>query len=204
MKIRQLLITAAISAALTGIAILLVDAPVARALAEVDPDTWLLRALDRALELLDRITFMDQPRGRFATVAIVIGGALWWLRRDLGRAALVLGITHAVSRVGGSYLKPLFGRLRPSEALERGLVDDTFFRDGVGFPSGHVGHYAALAFTAMVLWPRTRWPALAVLAVVVAARVGRNAHFVSDVTGAITIAALAAAGAARMLPTSAR
>lgn len=204
MTVRQLLIAAAACAALTVLAILLVDAPVARALARVDAGAAVLRGLDQLLRWLDEVTFMDLPRGLFSTIAIVAGGALWWWRREVGRAALILGITHAVSRVGGSYLKPVFGRLRPGEAIERGLLDDTLFRDGVGFPSGHVGHYAALAFTAMVLWPRSRIPAAAVLAVVVAARVGRNAHFVSDVTGALAIAALAAAGAAQMLPRSGR
>jgi membrane-associated phospholipid phosphatase len=204
MTVRQLLITAAICAGLTALAILLVDAPVARALARADAGAALLRGLDQLLRWLDECTFMDLPRGMFSTIAIVAGGVLWWWRRDVGRAALILGIVHAVSRVGGSYLKPVFGRLRPGEAIERGLLDDTWFRDGVGFPSGHVGHYAALAFTAMVLWPRSRIPAALVLAVVIAARVGRNAHFVSDVTGALAIAALAAAGAAQMLPRSGR
>jgi membrane-associated phospholipid phosphatase len=202
--VRQLLITAAVAAAVTALAILAIAAPSARALARVDGDAAILRGLDQLLRWLDTITFMDQPRGRFATIAIVVGGVLWWWRRDVGRAALILGITHAVSRVGGGYLKPVFGRLRPGEALERGLLDDTFWRDGHGFPSGHVGHYAAIAFTAMVLWPKSRWPALAVLAIVIAARVGRNAHFVSDVAGAIAIAALAAAGASQMLPRSGR
>jgi membrane-associated phospholipid phosphatase len=199
--IRQLLVVAAVAAALTLIAIFTIDAPVARALADVDPEAAFLRALDRVLALLDQITGMDLPRGRLATVLIVVGALLWRWQRPLGRAALIIGVTHAVSRVFGGYLKPMFGRLRPREALASGHLDDSFWwPDGVSFPSGHVAHYAALAFAAAVLWPRARVPAFVVLGIVIAARVGRDAHFVSDVTGSIAIAALAAAGFATMLP----
>jgi membrane-associated phospholipid phosphatase len=166
----------------------------------VDTGAWPVRGLDQALEWLDTVTFMSLPRGRLATILIVAGGLAWWWRRDAGRALLVVGLTHAMSRVGGSWLKPVFGRLRPSEALASGHLDDTFFAEGgISFPSGHVGHYAALAFAVCVLWPRARLPALAVLGVVVLARVVPNAHWISDVTGAVALAALSAATAAAML-----
>jgi membrane-associated phospholipid phosphatase len=201
MTVRQLLIAAAASAVLTVLAIFTIDAPIARALADVAKDDPVLRVFDRALELLDTVTGMNLKRGQLPALLIVLGGALWFWRRAVGRPLLLLGLTHAVSRVGGSYLKPVFGRLRPREALEAGHVDDSFWwPDGLAFPSGHIGHYAALAFGAAVLWPRARIPAFAVLAVVAVARIGRDAHFVSDVTGAMCLAALAAAAFDRMLP----
>jgi len=117
MSIRTLLIVAVVAALATGLAILAIDAPAARALAEVDPAAAPVRALDEILALLDEITLVRQPRGRLAAVLIVVGGLAWWWHRGLARAALVLGLTHAISRVGGSYLKEMFGRLRPGEAL---------------------------------------------------------------------------------------
>jgi membrane-associated phospholipid phosphatase len=199
MSIRTLLLVAAAAAVATALAILLIDAPAARALAEVDVKSAPVRGLDFLLEWLDRLTFMLWPRGRLATILIVAGGIAWFWRRPVGHALLLLGITHAISRVGGSYLKPVLGRWRPSEALERGQLDDTFFQDGgISFPSGHIGHYAALAFAVAVLWPRARVPAFAVLGVVILARVIHNAHWISDVTGAIALAALAAAAAAAL------
>lgn len=200
MSIRTLLLVAAGAVVATVLAILVIDAPAARALAEVDPRSAPVRALDVLLEWLDRLTFMNLPRGRLATILIVAGGVAWLWRRPVGHALLLFGITHAISRVGGSYLKPVFGRWRPSEALARGQLDDTFFQDGgISFPSGHIGHYAALAFAVAVLWPRARIPAFAVLGVVILARVVHDAHWISDVTGAIALAALAAAAAAALI-----
>lgn len=200
MSTRTLLIVAGAAALVTLLAILLIDAPVTRALVEVDPRSAPLRGLAEILHWLDVVTFMELPRGRLATVLIVAGGMAWFWRRDVGAALLLFGISHAISRVGGSWLKPVFGRLRPSEALAQGKLDDTFFQDGgIAFPSGHVGHYAALAFAVAVLWPRARVPAFVVLGVVIVTRVSHNAHFVSDVTGAISLAALAAAVAKTLL-----
>jgi len=200
MSIRTLLIVAAVAALATGLAILAIDAPAARALAEVDPAAAPVRALDEILALLDEITLVRQPRGRLAAVLIVVGGLAWWWHRGLARAALVLGLTHAISRVGGSYLKEMFGRLRPGEALEAGRSGASFFQDGgFAFPSGHLGHYGALAFAVAVLWPRARIPALVVLGVVALARIVPNAHWISDVTGAIALAALGAAFSAALV-----
>jgi hypothetical protein len=200
LTVRALLATAAAAAALTLIAILAIDAPVVRALTEVDPKASILVAGDRVLQILDKVTGMELPRGCLSMTAILAGAIAWWWRRDVGRALLIVGLTHAVSRaIGSTFLKPLFGRLRPSEALEKGLLDDTFFQGGHAFPSGHIGHYAALAFACAILWPRTRVPVFVVVGFVATMRIARNAHFVSDVTGALAWAALAAAGAAAML-----
>jgi membrane-associated phospholipid phosphatase len=158
-------------------------------------------AMNWALTELDRVSGMDWKRGRLATLLIVAGAALWWWKRPWGRAALILGIVHAGARVGAGYLKPMFGRLRPKEAIAAGSLDDTFWHDGgISWPSGHVGHYAALTLGIAYLWPRARVPALVLLALVCATKLARNAHFVSDVTGAIAIAALCVAAAGAMLP----
>ncbi len=203
MTARQLLVVAAAAAAVTLLAIVTVDAPVARLFLARDlgaVSTW----LDRGLHHLDRVSGMNLPKGLLVTACIVGGGALWWVRRDAGRALLLLGLTHAVARTFGSELKDVFGRLRPSEALARGDLGDTFFAGGISFPSGHVGHYAALAFVVAHLWPRARVPAFVVLGLVALARITAGAHFVSDATGSIALAALAAGTFAAMLPPTAR
>lgn len=200
MTIRRLLGIAALAAAATAIGILLLDAPVARALGAGAGTTGLARALAGVLEVLDRVTLMTWPKKEPLAIALILAGALaWWWRPRVGHALLLIGLTHAVSRTLGGHLKPLTGRLRPGEALASGHVDDSFFRDGVAFPSGHVAHYAALAFAVAYLWPRLTLPALAVLAVVITARLAANAHFISDVTASLALAALACAAFALAL-----
>jgi membrane-associated phospholipid phosphatase len=205
MSIRQLWLLAATLAAVTGLAILTIDGPVARALSHHDPDYGWPYWLNRGLTELDRVSGMDWKRGRLAVFLIVLGAALWWWRRPWGRAALILGLVQAGSRVGAGYLKPLTGRLRPSEAIAGDKLDDTFWHDkGISFPSGHVGFYAGLTIAVVLLWPRARIPALVVLALVCLTKLARNAHFVSDVTGAVAIAALCTAVAGTMLPAQPR
>lgn len=194
MTIRGLLVVAAVAAIVTLLGIALVDVPLARAIdAGID--------LDRVVDVLDRVTGMTWPKKEQLAIALIVaGGALWLWRPRVGHAFLLVGITHAISRTFGGQLKPLFGRLRPSEALARGHLDDSFWwNGGIAFPSGHVAHYAALAFTIAYLFPRARIPAFAVLAFIVVARVGANAHFLSDAAASVTIAALACAGIAAAL-----
>ena len=198
-SIRQLLLLAGASAALTVLGILLLDAPAARALADLDTEWAPVRAIDFVLEWLDRLTFVELPRGRLATILIVAGGIVWFVRRGAGSALLLFGLTHAISRVGGSYLKEVFGRIRPPEAIARGDLDHTFFEGGTAFPSGHIGHHAAIFLVIAILWPRARVPAFVAIGVVALARLAHNAHWISDLSGALTLAALGAAASAAML-----
>ena len=194
MTIRGLLVVAAVAAIVTLLGIAVLDVPLARAIdAGID--------VDRVVDVLDRATGMTWPKKeQLASAFIVAGGALWFWRRRVGHALLLVGITHAISRTFGGELKPLFGRLRPSQALARGHLDDSFWWDGgIAFPSGHVAHYAALAFAIAYLFPRARIPAFAVLAFIIVARVGANAHFLSDAAASVMIAALACAGTAAAL-----
>jgi membrane-associated phospholipid phosphatase len=203
LTIRQLLITAAVAAAVTLVAIFTIDAPIARLFLARDLGP-ITPVLDHGLHHLDKVSAMMWPKGLLVTASIVLGGALWWWKRGVGRGLLILGLTHAVARTLGSELKSVFGRLRPSDAAARGDLDTTFWLDGISFPSGHVGHYAALAFVVAYLFPRARIPAFVVLGLVVLARVSVAAHFVSDCAGSIALAALAVAAFAAMLPTQPR
>ncbi len=198
MTVRHLLLAAAVAALVTLAGVLVLDAPLARAIGRDAAAGDTGRALAEIVEVLDHVTAMTWPKKeQLASALIVAGGALWWWRRRVGSALLLLGLTHALARTLGGELKPLFGRLRPGEALARGHVDDSFWwQGGIAFPSGHVAHYGALAFTMAYLFPRARLPAFAVLAFIVGARVGVNAHFLSDAAASVAIAALACAGSA--------
>lgn len=221
MTIRGLLRVAAAAAVITLLGIFVLDAPLARAIGRDPAQSRVGEALAEVVDKLDLVTGMTWPKKeQLASALIIAGGALWFWRRRapvsprpmrpslggrIGHALLLVGVTHAIARTFGGELKPLFGRLRPTEALARGLVDDSFWWErGIAFPSGHVAHYAALAFCVAYLVPRARIPAFIVLGFIVVARVGVNAHFLSDAAGAVTIAALAcaacAAALARLLP----
>jgi membrane-associated phospholipid phosphatase len=200
-SIRALLVVAAAAALVTLLGIAVLDAPLARAIGTGAARSDAGQALAAAVEKLDLVTGMTWPKKeQLAGALIVAGGALWWWRPRVGHGLVLLGVTHAIARTFGGELKALFGRLRPTEALTRGHVDDSFWWEGgIAFPSGHVAHYAAIAFTVAYLFPRARIPALAVVGFIVVARVGVNAHFLSDAAGSVTIAALACAGTAAAL-----
>jgi membrane-associated phospholipid phosphatase len=199
--VRSLLLVAAAAALVTLLGIAVLDAPLARVIGADAAKSDGGDALAAVVEKLDLVTGMTWPKKeQLASALIVAGGVLWWWRPRVAHAFLLLGVTHAIARTFGGELKPLFGRLRPTEALARGHVDDSFWWEGgIAFPSGHVAHYAAIAFTVAYLFPRARIAAFAVLGFIVVARVGVNAHFLSDAAGSVTIAALACAGAAAAL-----
>jgi membrane-associated phospholipid phosphatase len=183
-----LLIAAAAMAALAALAIIAIDRPVARLLAGYEPsELW-----PRGIELLEwAIGWPLHPlTASFALVAAMIAAVAVPRWRAYAPAAMFLAGTHVLTRFATGQLKDLSGRLRPSEWVTRG-GDDTFFRDGAAFPSGHVALFAGLAIPIAILWPRAR-PVLAIAAFVAAARVVVNAHFVSDALAAIGLAALIA------------
>ena len=206
MTIRRLLLVAAVAALVTLLGVVVLDAPLAHAIGPDAAKSDAGQVLGEVVEVLDRATGMTWPKKEQLATALIGGGALLWAwRRRVGHAVLLLGVTHALSRPLGGQLKPLFGRLRPTEALARGHVDDSFWWEGgIAFPSGHVAHYAAIAFVVAFLFPRARIPAFALLGFIIVARVGVNAHFLSDAAASVTIAALACAGTAaalaRLLP----
>lgn len=96
------------------------------------------------------------------------------------RASLYLGLVPLIAYFASDLSKPLFGRLRPLEALDRGLTD-TWFASGNSFPSGHTAFFAGLIVPVVVLHPRT-WPLLAIPLVVATQRVLATDHYLSDVS----------------------
>jgi membrane-associated phospholipid phosphatase len=184
-----LLLAAAALAALTPLAILAVDRPVARLLARYEPSAlW-----PEGIELLEQVIgYSLHPLVvSFTLVAAMLAAMAVPRWRAYAPAAMFLAGTHVISRFATGQLKELTGRLRPSEWLARGGGGDTFFRDGIAFPSGHVSLFAGLAIPIAVLVPRAR-PVLAAAAFVAAARIAVNAHFVSDALAALALVALVA------------
>ncbi len=182
---RALLPIAAALAALTALAIVAIDQPVARYQATIAPPAlWKdgLAAIDRATGL---------SWWKWLPTTVIAGVALLALalpplrraRRGLGLLALV----HVATKLALFVLKPGLGRLRPGQWLAHG-GDATFgFADGVAFPSGHTGHYLSIALPLAVAWPRLGVPLLIVPVFAATSRLATNAHFVSDVTGAAAL-----------------
>ena len=182
-----LLGVAAAGAASTALCIVAIDRPVARTLAAYEPSAlW-----DRAVEILEWTLAL--PVWRFASsVALVVGMVVvmsvprW---RHHAQAWMVVAGTHVISRFLTGELKDATGRIRPPAWLAHGGDGETFWRDGVAFPSGHVVLFASIVIPLAVVAPRTR-PLLAIAAYMMAARVAVNAHWVSDAVGAITLVVL--------------
>lgn len=185
---RALLLAAAAAAALTPLAILALDRPVARLLAAYEPsELW-----PRGVELLEHvILYTLHPLAMsFALVAATLLAMAIPRARPLAPALIFIAGTHVFARYATGQLKDLTGRLRPHEWLARG-GDDIFFRDGVAFPSGHVTLFTGLTLPIVALWPRA-WPILAIPLFASAARIAVNAHFVSDALAGVALVALIA------------
>jgi len=180
---RSLLVIAAVSAALTALAIVTIDEPIARWL--FTRDTW--PALWN-----DGIGALEYAGGlepwKWLGITVLVAGVVVSTALQRGqRAWMLVALVHLLTRTAVMWMKPLTGRLRPYEWLTR-AGDHTFFRDGgASFPSGHVGLFASLAIPLAVLYPRARVPAIAIVVYVMAARVAVDAHFVSDVLGALAL-----------------
>jgi membrane-associated phospholipid phosphatase len=111
--------------------------------------------------------------------------------RSTARVIVWIAIIQLTTRCAVDVLKPMFGRLRPHEAITDGLLHDRFFA-GVGnsFPSGHVAHCWGSFFALALVFPKWWLPLLVVPVLVSVARVIANDHYVSDVPASAAVAAL--------------
>jgi membrane-associated phospholipid phosphatase len=130
------------------------------------------------------------PVWKWAGELVLVAGMIAALAiprwRDQAPAWLLVAAVHISSRYITNWIKAGTGRLRPTEWHG----GDTFgFPDGISFPSGHVAIFASVALPLAVLVPRLRVPMFVVIGFVMIARVVANAHFVSDVTGALALVA---------------
>ena len=172
---------ALILVAITAVAIVAIDQPLARALADDRPSPiwkdW--------LAALDRVTGLTWWKW-LPTVVIIAVAVLAQLTprlRPWSRGLALVAIVHVVTKAVLFWSKPGLGRLRPREWLARG-GDTTFgFDGGIAFPSGHTGHYLSIALPLAVAWPRLGLPLLIVPIFASASRLATDSHFLSDLTG---------------------
>ncbi len=184
---RWLLVLAGVTAALSGIAIVTVDQPLARWLAGYQP----LAIWDHvmgALEWAVGLQLIPWTSGIVLVLAMIVTMAVPRWRHEAPAWMLVAAV-HLLSRIAMVELKELTGRLRPLEWLKRG-GDETFgWVKGFAFPSGHVVLFASIVIPAIALAPRL-WPLFTVIVFVGLARMVASAHYLSDVLGAISLVAL--------------
>jgi membrane-associated phospholipid phosphatase len=182
-----LLWVAAISGLLTIVCILFIDQPVARLIAEYEPAAFWNRGIDWlewgvGLPVFRWLSGVVLVLGMIVTVAV----PRWRLRAP---AWMFMAASHVLSQVSTRYIKEWTGRLRPLEWIEQGGSETFLWEKGIAFPSGHVAIFASVVIPFVALFPRW-WPLLGVAAFVMMARVAVDAHFVSDVLGAITLVSL--------------
>lgn len=189
LRLRRGLPGLAIGAALaTALAIVAIDRPLARFYGDHGVEA---RATWTSVRVwIDTHTGIDLHRWFLALVFTAIGVASALVPRLRGRARVWIfaAAVHVVSRLATTELKPLLGRLRPSQWIAH--EGPTFFEHGISFPSGHATFYVSLVLPFAVAWPRAGVPLLIVPAFVAWSRVAVNAHFVSDVLGSVALVAL--------------
>lgn len=184
---RWLLVLAVVAAALSGLAIVTVDQPLARWLAQYQPlAIWdhVLGALEWAVGL----QLIPWTSGIVLVLAMIVTMAVPRWRHE-APAWMFVAAVHLLSRIAMVELKDLTGRLRPLEWLKRG-GDETFgWEKGIAFPSGHVVMFASILIPAIAIAPRL-WPLFGVIAFVALARMVASLHYLSDVLGSISLVAL--------------
>ena len=114
--------------------------------------------------------------------------------RRPGWLILYLALVHFLATAIADLSKPLFGRLRPYEAMADGGLQDIWFVSANAFPSGHTAFYAGLCFPLALLLPR--WSLLWLLPplFIAFARVVEHDHYLSDVSASLALAALLSIG----------
>jgi|SRR6185312_9701116 len=131
--------------------------------------------------------------GQFLLGAIVIVVGIVWLivRRGsiAARGLIFAGVVQWATIEAGWQLKELFGRVRPNELFKHGDWSHLWFAGGNSFPSGHNAFFWGICLPLAYAFPRWRIPLLIVPVFIAFARIDENYHFLSDVLGAIALAA---------------
>lgn len=192
---RTLLIMSAVTAVISGLAIVALDEPIARWLGGYQALDFWDHGID-ALEWAIGLPIFSWISGIVLVLGMVITSAIprW---RGQAPAWTWIAAVHILSRMATLQIKLGTGRLRPHQWLAKGGDVETFgWLEAHSFPSGHVTLFASIAIPLVVV-VRQKHPRLAMVLLVPAvypmlARVAVNAHFVSDVTASITLICLVA------------
>lgn len=184
---KYLLPTAAASALLTLLCIVALDEPFARWIAtrETYPAFW-----NETIGYLEYAILLEPYK--WGTLWLLAGGAIITLAvpplRRYSMAFLLVSLVHLLGRNITNWTKFFTGRLRPSQWLAKGGDDPMWWNENAwSFPSGHVTLFASIAIPLAVLYPRLRPPLLVVAVFPMCARVAVNAHYLSDVLGALAL-----------------
>ena len=187
---RALWAVAALAILLTAAGILGPDASVASWTAGLPQGgtVW-----DKGTALLDLIALKHISTFLLGFLLLITAAVMVAIRRTrrTGWILLYLGAVQFASTVIADLSKPLFGRLRPFEAVQQSGVD-TWFVGANSFPSGHTAFYAGLFLPLMLIFPRLAWLWPIPPLFIAAARVAEHDHYLSDVTVSIALAALLA------------
>jgi len=141
--------------------------------------------------------------GQFLLGGILILVGLVWLvarRTSLAARGLIFaGAMQWATIEAGWLMKDFFGRARPFEVFKHGDWSHVWFAGGNSFPSGHNTFFWGICLPLAYVFPRWRIPLLIVPVFIAFARIDENYHFLSDVLGAIALAALITLLAALLL-----
>jgi len=191
----SLLVAAAVMAAISAIGVALLDQPIARWLAGYQA-LGLWDAGIEALEWAIGLPIFKWVSGLVLVLGMILTSVVprW---RGQAPAWTWIAATHLLARIATLEVKLATGRLRPHEWIAKGGDAETFGWHGAhSFPSGHVTLFASLAIPLAIL-ARREHPILSGVLLAPAvfsmlARLAVDAHFVSDVTAAITLVCLIA------------
>lgn len=141
-----------------------------------------------------------------ATLASWLGYLVLWLARANSRLICALQVTGTAlpfAYAAKTLAKSSFGRINTRFWLlnpqQSGFQWFSVDASHMGFPSGHMTVFAALAFTVMHDYPRLRIPGSIALLVIASALVITEYHFLSDVIAGTYVGYLSHC-AARALP----
>jgi len=197
MSKRALAWTAAVALVVAFISALAFDRSIAEAVRHFGIES--AAVVVRMRESLDVLTGSFLARsysgiGQLLLGATLIAIGLVWLvaqRTNLtARALIFTGLVQICTIGAGSFLKGVFGRLRPFQLLEHNDWSHIWFAGGNSFPSGHVAFFWGLFLPLLYLYPKYRAPLLVVPVFIAFARIDENVHFLSDVLGSIALAAI--------------
>src|SRR5580765_5437280 len=97
-------------------------------------------------------------------------------------------IAHGLAAATANILKHVIGRPRPKFMHAGNLEFSPASGSGWdSFPSGHASAAFAVATVLAIKFPRTKWPILAVAAVIAASRIVRGSHYLTDAAGGAAI-----------------
>lgn len=185
---RQIAIVAAIVIAVVLFCILLIDAPVTRAVLHLP--RWAIWPFDQITDYGKSGWFLWPLGLIFLALAALPVPATRISQAVLAAVMVRVGFLFTAIALPGLFdaiIKRMIGRARPTVSLAAGHVDPFLFKpfiwraDYASLPSGH----ATTAFSVMVavscLWPRARTVALLYAVAIALSRIVVLGHFPSDV-----------------------